>query len=64
MSIYWPSGHHYKIDSIIYMSKAKTPTWSKDTLLNLRVPQKILKGQENSISKTMAEYMFLMILVK
>ena len=51
MSIYWPSGHHCKIDSIIYMSKAKTPTWSKDTLLNLRVPQKILKGQENASSK-------------
>ena len=63
MSIYWPSGHHYKIDSIIYMSKAKTPTFSKDTLLNQRVPQNILKGQENASSKTMTEYISLLILV-
>ena len=64
MSIYWPSGHHYKIDSIIYMSKAKTSTWSKDTLLNKRVPQKIPKGQENGSSKTMKDYISLLILVK
>ena len=63
MSIYWPSGHSYKIDSIIYMSKAKTTTLSKDTLLNQRVPQKIPKGQGNSISKTMKDYISLLILV-
>ena len=38
----WPLGHHYKTKSISVTGEAVRPTWCSDTLLNKRVPQKIL----------------------